>query len=389
MNLLLIHNSYRSGQTGGEDVVFEGERRALEEALGLEHVFVYSVSNDHIRPLTLLWTLWGSRFHAKAVQQLIKKHHINIVHVHNFFPLLTPSIFKAAKEAGAFVIQTLHNYRWWCLPGTLYHEKKGACRACHTAKWFWPAILGRCYGKSYLQSAIGALALSWYRWQGMNRYIDRYWALSHTQMNTLKQLGVLADKIEYKPNFVDTAAVLKIPVLDKKGYVFVGRLEKAKGIILLLEAWKKAGLQDSLTIIGAGPLLEGLKQRYQSDYIHFLGTCSRSETLQQMSRARYVFQVSLMEETFGLTMIEAMQLGTPVIGLSIGTRLEIIEQGVSGWLAEPEYLADVIVKSAVCEDEWYSRMIENAKKRSVSFEKSRVLEQQIALYRSLFQETKI
>lgn len=379
MRVLLVHNQYRSNQVGGEEVVFYTERQALQEMLGAGKVWSYVVSNDNLNRWSLLKTIWGSKAHANAIQALVEEHEIDIVHVHNFFPLLTPSIFKAAKEAGAVVIQTLHNYRWWCLPGTLYQDKKGPCRRCSTKKWFWPAILGRCYNKSLSESLMGALALTWYRWQGVQRFIDQYWALSHTQIDTLKQLGVSARQIAYKPNFMEPLAI-EVTVEEKQGYLFVGRLEEAKGIVLLLDTWQKLGWKESLTIIGAGPLLETLRNQYQSDTVRFLGACAHFETLKKMAEARYVFQLSMMEETFGLTMIEAMQSGTPVIGLEVGTRAEMIEHGFNGWLATPETLGAVILKSEACAELWYRQLSANAKKRAEVFEKNRMMQHHIDLY---------
>jgi glycosyltransferase involved in cell wall biosynthesis len=380
MKLLLVHNQYRSHQIGGEDIVFHQERAALEQALGADNVWHYSVFNDHIQKTTLLKTIWGAKEHAKAIQALIRKHHIDIVHVHNFFPLLTPLIFKAAKEAGAKVIQTLHNYRWWCLPGTFYREKQGLCQQCPKTHSFWPAVQHRCYRQSYLYSLLGAAALWWYQLKNWQAYVDEFWVLSQTQLRTLGNLNVPESKKVYKPNFVDTHHISLVSPVQKKGYLFVGRLEEGKGIVQLLDIWKTFPNSEILTIIGTGPLAAQLQQRYECPSIQFLGARQHTETLTHMASARYVFQLSLMEETFGLTIIEALQLGTPVIGYAIGTRPEYIQSGENGWLTTPEGLKHTVLHSMEGTAAQYDHMSEKARKVGRQFEPAVLIPQQLALY---------
>ena len=115
MKVLIAHNAYQSHHIGGEDIMVNQEISALKSILGHENVFEYIVSNDDIQAFKLAFSLWGDRQHFHNIQQMVNEHHIDIVHVHNFFPRLTPLVFKAAKLAGAKVIHTLHNVRWWCL----------------------------------------------------------------------------------------------------------------------------------------------------------------------------------------------------------------------------------------------------------------------------------
>src|SRR5690606_27779666 len=159
MNILLVHNYYQTHHVGGEDKIFEDEKRALTEKLGEDKVYVYTVNNDQIRKWKIPFTIFFNFSHYRNIRQLIKQHNIKIVHIHNFFPLLTPSIFKAAYKEGAKVIQTLHNYRWWCLNGTFFdHNLKKNCERCAFKKWKFPGIQQKCYRKSWLQSLVAAMA---------------------------------------------------------------------------------------------------------------------------------------------------------------------------------------------------------------------------------------
>ena len=97
MKVLVVHNRYQSRHIGGEDLVVSREIRGLKARLGESSVFDYQVSNDDIVPTKLLYSIWGNQTHAERIHQMVKTHQIDVVHVHNFFPLLTPAVFQSAN----------------------------------------------------------------------------------------------------------------------------------------------------------------------------------------------------------------------------------------------------------------------------------------------------
>lgn len=117
MKLLIIHNRYQSNNIGGEDIVYQNELESLQKKLGKENVFSYEVSNDNLSKLSLIFNIWFNKHYYKEIKKIVEENSIDLVHIHNFYPLLTPSVFKAAKDGGAKVNHTLHNYRLWCISG--------------------------------------------------------------------------------------------------------------------------------------------------------------------------------------------------------------------------------------------------------------------------------
>src|SRR4029079_8552049 len=99
------------------------------------------------------------------------------------------------------------------------------------------AIYHRCYRGSIVQSFAGALAFAWYRFKKYQQYIDAYFVLTHFQQEKLKSL-IPSEKLLCKPNFIENKQT-QTQVDLKKGYVFVGRLESAKGIEVLLSTWRQ------------------------------------------------------------------------------------------------------------------------------------------------------
>src|SRR4029077_90406 len=124
------------------------------------------------------------------------------VHVHNFFPLLSPSVYDACHAARIPVVQSLHNYRLLCLNAELFRQGH-VCEECLGKMVAWPGVLHGCYRRS--RGASGAVAAM----QTLNRLrrtwidkVDLYIALTEFARSRFIQGGLPAQKIAVKPNFV-------------------------------------------------------------------------------------------------------------------------------------------------------------------------------------------
>ena len=380
MKILIIHNKYQSNNIGGEDIVYKNELNALRKKLGDENVFCYEVSNDNINKFNLLFEIWFSKKYYKEVAKIIKENDIDIVHVHNFFPLLTPAVFKAAKDGKTKVIHTLHNYRLWCISGILYRDSFGICEICAHKKISLSGILNKCYRKSLLQSFVAQLAFWFYKLTGAFNNIDYFFVLTNFQKNKVKSLGIDEGKIILKPNSLQMSFDMNT---QKYNYVYVGRLEESKGILNLLEIWDKFDEKYILTIVGGGDIEAELRRKYKKSNIIFKGKCSREETMVIVSHSKYLLQPSLLYETFGLTIIEAMATGVPVIGYDIGTRGDFIKDGVNGFLSGPDELKSVIKKSFDYID--YDSLSKAAKESAKQYKNEYVIEKQIEIYKNILE----
>ena len=378
MKLLIIHNKYQSNNIGGEDIVYKNELESLQNKLGKENVFSFEVSNDDISKVKLIFGIWFSRKYYKEIKQIVEENNIDIVHVHNFYPLLTPSIFKAAKDAGAKVVHTLHNYRLWCISGIFYRDGYGICELCVKNRFSLAGILNKCYRKSLLQSLVAQLSFWFYRFSKVFDNIDYFFVLTEFQKEKVKSLGINQNRIIFKPNSLN----VDFDIQNKKnGYIYVGRLEESKGIYELLEVWDTLDDKYILTIIGGGNIEDELTLKYHKKNIIFKGKCSRKETLENISKSKYLIQPSLCYETFGLTIIEAMSYGVPVIGFDIGTRSDFITDKVNGFIASKDNLKDIIQESFDYID--YELLSNNAILKAKEFENDYVIEKQIEIYKDI------
>jgi glycosyltransferase involved in cell wall biosynthesis len=375
MRILIVHNFY--SLTGGEDIVYLRELDALKTKLGAENVFEYTASSKEAKMFAVLPSLFFSKKHYRNIRALISEHRIDLVHVHNFFPVLTASVFAAAKDAGAKLVHTVHNYRWWCIAGEFFRDGK-ICTLCAEKKYPFSGMLYKCYRKSRLQSIAAQLAFWLYKKQHTLEKTDAFFALTSFQKNKMTGLGLPAEKIYVKPNMI---GVLPAAQSQREGYVFVGRLEPSKGIELLLATWVSLPSHFKLMVIGTGSLEKQLREKYPQANIIFKGECTQEETFALMRGSKYTIQPSIWYETFGLTIIESMRMGIPVIGFNIGTRPELIADGKTGFITTPENLSATLQSSF--DIPGYEQLCSNAIAFAAKFDTVAVLDQQIGLYRSL------
>lgn len=377
MKILLVHNNYQSKFIGGEDVVFQRESAALKGILGDSNVLEYVVYNDDIKIINLFFTIWFSRKHYRNIYKLVKDNSIDLIHVHNFYPLLTLSIFKAAKKAGAKTINTLHSYRFWCISGIFYRRECGICELCAKKKFAYPGIFYKCYRNSYLQSLVTALAFYFYKKSNQTKYVDKFFALTELGRKKVIELGISEKKVLLKPNFVE---INDLGSNIKKDFIYVGKLDASKGVLELLKTWMKLDSKYILRLIGQGELDKEL-DAFKADNIIFLGKLDNNIVLREIAKSKYLISPSIMYETFGLTIIEAMSQGVPVIGFNIGTRPEFIKDGENGFIAEVDGLKEVIERAYRVSN--YEELSINAKMTAKNFSQGKIMDDQIMLYKKI------
>lgn len=329
MNILLLHNLYQN--RGGEDVVVEAES-ALLRAAG-HRVNVETVANDEIRGLSdKLATFFNAPFdpaRRQWIRELIASHRPDVVHVHNFFPLLTPAVHEGAAEAGVAVVQTLHNYRLVCA-GALLMRSEQICEKCVGGSKAW-GVAHRCYRGSVAGSfAIVRMQARARRNRTWTRYVHRFIALTEFGKAKFVQDGFPAERVIVKPNFAFPAPV---GGGERRGALFVGRLSLEKGVHVLVQAWRQLP-NIPLTIVGEGPERGSLETLAPSN-VRFLGPLESSEVRRHMTQAQALIMPSLWYEGFPMTIVEAFSCGLPVIAPRLGAMAELVANGRNGILFAP------------------------------------------------------
>jgi glycosyltransferase involved in cell wall biosynthesis len=329
MRILIAHNQYQ--QPGGEDVVFEREADLL--AVSGHDVRRLLVSNDaisskQIKLLTALRTVENPVGMA-AMSHALENFQPDVVHIHNFFPLLSPAVYKVCRHAGSAVVQTLHNYRTVCA-GALLMRNGHVCQLCVNGSPLW-GLVHRCYRGSVIGSAAVSRMIAVHRKRRTwSTDVDRFIALSEFGRQIFLEAGFPAEKIDIKPNFIEDPG--EPPDGEREGVLVVGRLAQEKGVRYLVEA--AARYRFPLRVAGDGPELATLRDLAHSN-VSFLGRLSPESVLSEMRRAVVLVVPSLWYEGFPMVVVEAFASGTPVIASRLGGLAEIIEDGVTGFHVSP------------------------------------------------------
>jgi glycosyltransferase involved in cell wall biosynthesis len=344
LKVLLVHNTYQ--QPGGEDVVFQQEAQMLKKAG--HQIVLYQRSNFEVQEYSGLrqislakGAVWASDTRRDFLR-LLREEKPEVVHVHNTFMMISPSIYSACCEAEVPVVQTLHNYRLLCPAATLFRNGK-VCEECVGGS-FWPSVKYGCYHDSRPTTAVVALMLTSHQLRGTwKREVSCYVALTEFSRDKLIEGGLPANKVFVKPNFVDPDPRARTG--DGDYALFVGRLSPEKRVSTVLAAWKKLPLSIPIKVIGGGPDRPQLEAQAVKDglsNIQFLGQVPRDQTLAAINKARFLVFSSEWYENFPVTIAEAFACCTPVIASHMGAMKEIVEHGRTGLFftpGDPEDLA--------------------------------------------------
>ncbi|MBW4640141.1 MAG: glycosyltransferase [Gloeocapsa sp. UFS-A4-WI-NPMV-4B04] len=341
MRILSVHNRYQI--RGGEDESRESEERLLREMGHL--VEVYEENNERIAELNPMRmavnTVWSVEAY-KTIRSRLREQPHDLVHVQNFFPLISPSIYYAAKAEKVPVVQTLRNYRLLC-PNALFFRDGHVCEDCLGKFVPWPGILHACYRDRMATGVVTAMLTTHRMLRSWTEAVDIYIALTEFARQKFIQGGFPAEKIVVKPNFVHPDPGTGE---GRGGYaLFVGRLSPEKGISTLLEAWKQLGGKIPLKIVGDGPLaLQVAEAAKQMLGVEWLERKPLEEVYELIGQAAFIVFPSEWYETFGRVAIEAFAKGTPVIAAAIGAIAELVEPERNGFHFRPGDPQDLAAK---------------------------------------------
>ena len=333
MKILTVHNRYqiRGGEDESresEDEILRSHGHSLDEYLADNHQIKGAISQIS----TGLQSIWNPKTY-RELQKKIIQYQPDVIDIHNFSPVISPSAHYAAKHMRKPVVQTLHNFRLLCVNAIFYREGH-VCQDC-LGKLPWRGVKHRCYRDSTGASAamLGMIAThrALHTWQ---KKVDVFICLTEFAKNIFVTGGIPAEKIYVKPNFIKND-----PGMGKGSgnyYVFVGRLTEEKGVRTLLEAWKAVPQTLGLKIIGEGPMEEIFKAEAAFiPNIEFLGRLPASEAYEIIGDARALILPSKWFETFGRVAVEAFAKGVPVIASNIGAVAEVVKDNETGYLFRP------------------------------------------------------
>jgi glycosyltransferase involved in cell wall biosynthesis len=338
MKILIAHNAYQ--HRGGEDAVVDAEISLLREH-GHE-VEIYRLHNDALKQMSgaaaAVSAVWSHRS-SGDIDHLCDRFAPDVIHVHNTFPLISPSLYWAAARRAVPVVQTLHNFRLLC-PQAIFLRDGKICEDC-IGKLPWRAVVRKCYRESAAQSAVVTGMLAVHRAIGTYRErVTRYIALNKFARDKYVEGGLPAARFRIKPNFAPS--MQERSWNDRHGGLYVGRLSSEKGLEVLAGATRLAA-QVPIEVIGGGPLEPLARQAFGDRY---LGFRPLDDIMRRMQTAQFMVLPSICYENSPRTIVEAFSCGLPVIASRLGALADIVTDGVTGLLFTPGDARDLAEKIA-------------------------------------------
>lgn len=276
--------------------------------------------------------LW-SRQAERGMRAVLDRFAPDVVHVHNIYHQLSPSVLRPLMERRIPAVMTVHDYKLVCPSYQLLDHGK-ICEAC-LGGHFHHAPLRRCKDGSVAASLAVAVELAVHTRLGAYRPVTRFICPSRFMRDKLAAGGVFPDRLRWVPHFVD-ASTVGVKEQPGAGVIAAGRLSAEKGFDTLIRA--VAGLRPDarLDLAGDGPARQDL-ERLAADVapgrVRFHGRLAKPELHQLMRGAAVMAVPSRWHENQPMIVLEAFACGLPVVGSDLGGIPELIEPGVDGELA--------------------------------------------------------
>lgn len=277
----------------------------------------------------------------KKINALLDQFQPDVVHVHNIYHQLDPTILFAIKKRGIPIVLSVHDYKVINPNHSLYLQGRKYAR-CKNGKYY-QCLLDKAVKNSYAKSFVAMLEAYWHAaWGTYRKNVDLFLAPSEFVKNTLIEWGIVEDKIVVIPHFVNMQNSFSHPLreetergvgeMKEKYALYAGRISQEKGLVKLLEMF---AANENMTLYLAGDCENGFVIPKIKNIKH-LGFLNQKQLTRYIQNAAVVVSPSRLPETFGLIALEAIVGGTPFVGFETGAYGEIVTNGQNGFLVKTD-----------------------------------------------------
>ena len=331
MNILVIHNKYK--EKGGEDNSFAIEVKMLREhGQNVETLLFDNADlNSKLSLIKLTYKLFYNFESAAIIRKKIDEFKPDIIHVHNFFYVISPSVFYVAAKKNVPIVFTVRNYRLICV-GAYLLRNNCICELCVKNKFPIHGLRYKCHSNSRIKSTQLTLMIGFHKIVNTWRHrINKYIVLTDFAKRKLlfSSLNLAPDQIVVKPNFCTDFGFTNGEE-RQDFFLFIGRLSDEKGIDILLKSFEIKPYK--LKIIGTGvygKAVSDLSIKYP--HIEYLGFRKNEFIIDQLKKCKALIFPSKWYEGMPRTILEAFSTGTPVISTDLDNINEIVINGFNGF----------------------------------------------------------
>jgi glycosyltransferase involved in cell wall biosynthesis len=260
---------------------------------------------------------------TRRIQEVMNSKAYDVIHYHNVSLLGPKALTMAPANSHAIKMYMTHEHWLVCPMHVLWKFNQRLCEK--------PECL-KCVIKGNRPPQL-------WRYSGMlekcSEHVDQFVSPSRFTADMHGRRG-FPKRVEHLPYFIDRVDhEWKSPAprpQERPYFLFVGRLEKIKGVQALIETWEKISDWD-LLIAGTGTYENQLKEQAGSNpRIKFLGGLSQTELGTIYVHALACIVPSLTFETFGIIIVEAFARKTPVIVRDLGALPEVVQDSGGGFI---------------------------------------------------------
>lgn len=263
----------------------------------------------------------------RKIRRLLDDFRPDMVHIHNIYHQISPSILPEMKKQNVPVIMTVHDYKLICPNYLFVCEDKG-----------WDFIKKKRFKNSYFKSLLVVLEFKFHKWLDIyDKNIDLYISPSAFTRQKLIQGGIKKEKVIILPHFYPDDIPAEYQQVeentrDEKYVLHYGRLSRAKGTDKLIEIFQNL---PEINLYLAGAIEDDLVIPNAKNIKH-LGFLNPGELKRHIKNSLFVVSPSRLPETFGLIALEALASGKPFVGYAGGSFARVVEDGKAGYLCQSE-----------------------------------------------------
>ena len=329
MKILIVHNKY--SQLGGEDVAVDNEIELLSDYFNVETIFFKNEIKSYLSQF-IYFIRNNNKTSVSELEKKIKEFQPDIAYVHNTWFKASLAIFNVLRKHNIKTLVKLHNFRYDCTRFFLKHNHLKTVHTCPKCGMInkRSSFFNKYFKESFLKSVFMIIYGKKY-FKILNRYELKILVLTNFHKKYLTSLGIQSSKIYVSRNPVKMNNK-KLDNSKKNYFVYSGRISEEKGVNELINAFLDSNIKDfGLKIVGDGPDLKKLKNKYSKNNIEFLGLIPNKESLKIIENSIAVITATKLYEGQPMLLCEASSLGVPSIFPNFG--------GISEFFPENNQLA--------------------------------------------------
>lgn len=350
--ILVIHNRYL--EKGGEDIAVNHEVELLKDKFNVKELYFDNKINNYLSQ-AFYFLINKNIKSISRLRNMLNDFEPDLVYVHNTWFKASLGIFQELEKHNQNTVIKLHNFRYLCtnsLSIKNHLNGKRTCPACGMNKG--KKVFNKYFQNSYLKSLLVI-----------------YYGKKYFKIISSSKFKILVLTNFHKNYFIDKNISTNVSVLNnfvsiieeqEKDFddymVYAGRISKEKGVKELIDAFKKAKLENMhLKIIGNGPQLQTLIDLHKSDKnIIFYGSLSNQETMKIIAKANCIVTATKLWEGQPTLLCEASFFGKPSIFPNTGGISEFFPKNY-GLMFEQNNYSDLITKLKLVENKDLMRKI--------------------------------